>query len=259
MATFGQIASRIQSEFDELGDSVDLVISRRQIRNHAQETLRLDAIDSFSKTLVRRFVEANPASEAPIFRGLYVHVGTVFEHFVRLCVERIVEVQIAQARKFDDLPEALRNRHLHLCGRALQTVYEGVSGRRINYKEIVRRLGTCIEGNEGFEIYKECFTLFLGNCTSQRVSEMLSSAGATNNVWDGAGRHPGLRNHFGGSGVRETSKLARQKLDNYIRVRNGIVHRGELYRSVVDNELRETIVFFGSLCNAISVHLESLE
>lgn len=258
MATFGQIASRIQSEFDELMDSVELVISRRQIRNHAQATLRFDALDDFSKSLVRRFVGATPA-EAPIFRGLYVHIGTVFEHFVRLCVERVVERQIALAEKFDDLPEALRNRHLHLCGRVLQTVYEGVSGRQVNYKEIVRRLGTCVDGNEGFQLNKECFTLFVGNCTSQRVVEMLSSAGVSSDVWDAAGRYPDLRKHFGGAGVRETSKLAKLKLDNYIRDRNGIVHRGELYRSVVDNELQETIHFFGSLCSAISVHLESGE
>ena len=143
-----------------------------------------------------------------------------------------------------NLPKTLRDRHLHLCGRALQTVYEGISGRRVNYQEIARRLGTCVEGSDTFELNKECFTLFLGNCTSRRVADMLDSAGVAGNVWDEAGRDAELKKHFGGSGVRETSKLASRKLDEYIRVRNGIVHRGELYRSVVDSELQDTIVLF---------------
>ena len=256
MPAFDRIASIVQSEFDELGGSVELITSRRRVRSHAQATLRFDCDDGYTRELVSRFVNAKAASEAPIFRGLYVHIGTVFEHFVRLCVERVIEVHIAQATRFDDLPKTLRDRHLHLCGRALQTVYEGISGRRVNYQEIARRLGTCVEGSDTFELNKECFTLFLGNCTSRRVADMLGSAGVAGNVWDEAGRDAELKKHFGGSGVRETSKLASQKLDEYIRVRNGIVHRGELYRSVVDSELQDTIVFFRLLCRAISEHLD---
>lgn len=172
-------------------------------------------------------------------------------------MEASLQEQSKRAKTFEELPEGLRINNLVFSGRALAASGDKISGKKIDFEEISRKLGTCISSNEDFELNVDCFTLFIGNCTSYRVSELMRSVSVKGNIWDNLGRQKDLQDHLRSKATRETAKLARDKLDEYIETRNGIVHRGEYFKTITENQMIDNSDFFIALTKTLAKYLES--
>lgn len=259
MAQFSRISAEAEAAIAEIHDAVLLITTRQQILANALQLFNYENQNSYTKSVRERFFATKKISADSIYRGLFIQLGSVFEHFVRRCMEEVLDVYIKKAEKFEDLPESIISKNMFYSGIALQTIHEGISGRRLNYEEIARKLGTCFKGNEKFEINKNCFTLFIGNCTSKHVKDLFSSVNVNGHIWAEIGKQKFLQTYFGTRGAKETEKLTISALDEYIRIRNGIVHRGELYKTVTENDTIERSNFFVALCRSISGYLSSIE
>lgn len=259
MTQYSKISAEAEGAIAEIHDSVLLITTRQEILANALRLFNYENQNSYTKSVRKRFFATNVISADSIYRGLFIQLGSIFEHFVRRCMVEVLDVCIRKAKKYEDLPESIKNKNIFYSGRALQTIHGGISGRRVSYEEITRKLGTCFNGNEEFEINKSCFTLFIGNCTTKHVKDLLASVNVNANIWAEISKGKFLRTHFRGSGAKETEKLTISTLDEYIRIRNGIVHRGELYTTVTENDIKERSAFFVALCQSMSGYLGSIE
>ena len=256
MSFFSEISAEAEGAITEITDSANLVTTRQQIMAGARQVFRFEDRSAITKRIMIDFFATKTISTDTIYRGLFVQLGSVFELFVRKTVEAILEVYSQRADTYEQIPEIIRKRNFSYSGRALNTIHEGVSGRRINYDEISRKLGTCVQGNKNFELNKNCFTIFIGNCTSSQVSKLLTAVNVRGNFWTEVAKQKVLKSHFKGGAAKEIEKITKQKLDNYVNIRNGIVHRGELFKTIMENDIDEYSGFFFALTKSISDHLE---
>lgn len=256
MSIFAEISAEAEGAIAEITDSAKLVTTRQQIMAAGQQVFRFEDRSAITKRIMDDFFATKTISTDTIYRGLFVQLGSVFELFVRKTMEAIVEIYSQRAVTYEQIPEIIREWNFAYSGRALNTIHEGVSGRRINYGEIARKLGTCVQGNKNFELNKNCFTIFVGNCTSSRVSKLLKSVNVRGNFWIEVAKQEVLKSHFKGGGAKEIEKIMKQKLDDYVNDRNGIVHRGELYKTITENDIEECSGFVSALTKSMSDHLE---
>ena len=241
----------------EIKDSVSLIDARQQVLTNARLVFQFSHRTPQSKKVMDDFFATKSVATDTIFRGLFIQLGSVFELFVRRSVEMVVETHAKIAAVYDDLPEKIRSRNLMYSGKALATIHEGISGRRISYDDVSRKLGTCHKGNRHFELNTKCFTLFVGNCTSSRVSELMGSVDVRGEFWLEMGKRKELRDHLGSRETKETQKITTDKLDEYILRRNGIVRRGEYFKTITANDIISYSEFFLAVTKAISVYLKT--
>ncbi len=257
MAPFSDAFAEVEAAIGEIKDSIALISTRQQILRNAQEVFRMEGRRVEIKSIMDSFFDTRTTSTDTLFRGLYIQLGSIFELFIRRCMEASLQEQSKRAKTFEELPESLRNNNLVFSGQALAAGSDKISGKKIDFEEISRKLGTCISSNENFELNVNCFTLFIGNCTSYRVSKLMRSVSVKGDIWDNLGREKNLQNHLGSKATRETTKLAREKLDEYIETRNGIVHRGEYFKTITENQMIDNSNFFIALTKALAKYLES--
>ena len=85
----------------------------------------------------------------------------------------------------------------------------------------------------------------------------MRSVSVKGDIWDNLGRQKDLQDHLRSKATRETAKLARDKLDEYIETRNGIVHRGEYFKTITENQMIDNSDFFIALTKTLAKYLES--
>ncbi len=240
MSGFSDAAVEAKRLLDDIVANLELITTRQRLHASASEVISWEGISSEAKQVLADFFSAKTTSPDTLYRGLYVQFGSVLEAHIKKCTEEAATLAAERAETYDDLPDEIRRTNLVNSGRALQTLNRGIPGREINYDEISRKLGTCTPGNSNFELNISCFSLFIGNCTSLRVAELLEEIGVPGDVWQELAKSRVLRAHFKSTQTNETQKLAIGALDEYVRIRNGIMHTGEAAKTVTENELLDS-------------------
>ena len=151
MALFSDAFTDVEAAIGEIKDSIALITTRQQILRNAQEVFRMEGRRVDIKSIMDSFFNTKTTSTDTLFRGLYIQLGSIFELFIRRCMEASLQEQSKRAKTFEELPEGLRINNLVFSGRALAASGDKISGKKIDFEEISRKLGTCISSNEDFE------------------------------------------------------------------------------------------------------------
>lgn len=257
MVGFSKAFEELDRVIQEVRLATELVGITNDALAHADEVFCFDRYRPEITQLVQDLLSKRKSNPETLYRGVFIQLGSAFELFVRQCIEGAVERHSKNTQIFDELPKKIADSNFFYTGLALSKINEGVSGRKIDFFEIAKRVGTCYPGNKDFRLNTYAFTLFVGNCTSSNIDHLFDRVGITN-IWDKIAKDLELRRHFKSKGTRETAKLTRDKLNEYIRVRNGLVHRGEYFKTITQNEVREYTDFFLVFPKALSIELESL-
>ena len=181
-------------------------------------------------------------------RGLYLQFCLVFERFIR----DICHATLAKKTE-KPLDERLSKANIYHTGVVLTKIYDGkINGIKVDFDGHVERLHGCMASGGPYELNSEAFTFYLGNCTSERVESLFKDIGLPGPFCDALGANPELRKCLQTTKSRETLKLARDRLDQYIESRNEIIHGSGASRTIVGNDIGEATHFFTALVTAIS-------
>lgn len=257
MPRFEAAFSEAENAIAEIKESVALIDTRQNIHMNAQQVFRFEGRDAYTESIMDEFFGANAAPDA-IYRGLYIQLGSIFELFIKKCIEAVVRGHEQDAKFYEDIPEVIRNYNFLYSGHSLATIHEPVSGRNINFDEVVRKLGTCFVGNTEFALNIECFTLFIGNCKSSRVTKLMDSVNIKGKFWTDVGKQKKIQTYFDNTKAKETENDIVNYLDDYIETRNKIVHNGEGSKTITQNDVLNSSEFFLALNNSISNHMENV-
>ena len=124
-------------------------------------------------------------------------------------------------------------------------------GAEISFPAVMKNIGSCLDGSSEFLLNVDAFTLYIGNCTPDRLEKHFRDLALSEPFSDALGRQPVLKSWAQGAGGRETLNRAKEKLSGYIKDRNAIVHGNGNARAVVLADVEEVAAFFSALTSAL--------
>ena len=187
-----------------------------------------------------------------LFRGLLVQVNGVFENFVRSLCVAIVEKKCADAGTYNGLDERIRTEHIVHSARILTHLKAGnVHGNRYDFGTLQTNLAKCMLDINDYRVQPDVFTLFMGNCTSSRLTELFKSLSLSDPFDDELGKHTTLRKWAKDQSSRRVAKVAKSTLDEQIAIRNDIAH-GNLTKAVSQTEFEFSVNFFLAFIEALA-------
>ena len=236
-------------EFEEIMNCFEAIESSRSLHMQSKHIFS-HSFYSHSKHLkeiVEKFREkVKMIDNAPIFNGIYVQIGASFEKFIRTSTSSYLEEISKNFSKYEDLPPKIKNGNLYFTGKLFAQVHTPPSGRSIDFSEYSKRIGTCIDGEKSFQLNHDAFSMFLGNCTSEKLEKHFDKISIVN-YWQKISKKTKIQTALNTKKFKETEKECTLKVDEYIKNRNAIAHRGENFKIINPSDIREYISFFKCL------------
>lgn len=188
---------------------------------------------------------------AALYRGLFIQVNSIFESYVRDLSSIVAEVIASKVTKYSELPDNFRLQHIHLSGQVLQHMKTGtLAGQKFDFGRLTNALGQCFSDSKEFSIMPEVFTLMMGNVTPDRLEKLFEKIGLPEPFNPGVGRSEAIKKVFGEARQASAARLAKEKLNEVVGVRNTLVH-GDLSATVEQSDLDEAINFLVAMIEAL--------
>lgn len=182
-----------------------------------------------------------------LYRGLLVQLNGAFEAYITQLSVAVVNGHKGKTTRYSELPEHLRQAYVVNSANVLAKISEGVvHGVAYDFAALQKSLGTCFSDIAPYSVDAEVFTLFMGNCTPERLEKLFKVVGISPAFDDELGKNPHVKRWAQNAGAREASKRARQKLSDEIKRRNQIAHRGADL-AILPAEIIEIADFFKAL------------
>ncbi|NTY86503.1 hypothetical protein FCH33_06925 [Serratia fonticola] len=211
---------------------------------------------SYDKHLTERYKNAlklKTVDTSALLKGLLIQAVSIYENFVRDMVSVVVYKLTSQGAKYIDLNLKLRNSFISSTGKVLTHYGSGtVNGVKYDFDNLTQSLISCLSFQDEYHIDPRVFTILLGNCTSSRITSLLSVLGVSDDIFDDIKSDSGLKKHFNESRMSQVEELTKSGLDELINLRNDIAH-GDLTRSLSIDELERAIQLLKTLIKALSI------
>ena len=174
-----------------------------------------------------------------------------FERLVSDLVEAVLVVVQSKADKYSDLNEDLRNAHTVGSARLLAKLHDRtINGVSFDFASLQANMAACFSDASEYRLTAEPFTALLGVCTAERVDSVFETLKLGKAFDDALGRDPRIKAWAGNAGTREALRLARDKLNATVRLRNQIAH-GAADPQVLDTEVKDAATFLSALGPAL--------
>ncbi|MFB0873587.1 MULTISPECIES: MAE_28990/MAE_18760 family HEPN-like nuclease [unclassified Sphingobium] len=220
------------------------------VRNHAQ-LFAYSTIPSHLKAELQATINLKGASETVVYRGLVLQLYGAFERFVADLAGAVLNVLQGKAARYSDLNESLRNAHTVGSARLLSKLQDrNINGVPFNFDNLQLNLAACFSDDPKYRLGADAFTALLGVCTSERVDSLFEALGIGKAFDDDLGRYSTIKSWAKNAGARESYKLARDGLNELVRLRNQIAH-GSGDPEVLDSQVEEAAVFLTVLSSAM--------
>jgi hypothetical protein len=121
----------------------------------------------------------------------------------------------------------------------------------IPHTSVVQELAVCFEKGRPVELFSVGFGFHDHNLKSGEVSSMFKRLGVKD-LWDKLGENASLAFLLGTTGTDLTPRQARSFLDEFVEVRNQVMHRGPNYNTVGGTVLLEYVGFFRCFVPALA-------
>ena len=186
-----------------------------------------------------------------MYKSLIVQIHGVFENYIRLVVQSIIEGRFEKVAKYSLLSKEFRNIHLDYVARILSHAKSGnIMGISYPFDELLKNFNHCLSDEKNFKLNHEIYTKLMGNCTSARLKTLFESLLLPDPFGDRLGESPDLKSNLSEKTKGRVSQRAKEELDKQIDLRNDIVH-GNLTLSIDENKLSQTLGFFKALISAL--------
>ena len=166
------------------------------------------------RTALSQALEDRNSDSSMLHRGLILQVNAVFENFIRSVCGAVLKVKTRRVQAFSQLDERIKREYIHRSAVVLTRAKEGnILGRSFDFEGLQSSLAVCILDAREFEIKAEVFTVLMGNCTSDRLSNLFEALCLTDPFDDRIGSYAGLRRCSKEKSNRKVANFAKRTLD----------------------------------------------
>ncbi|MEN5169596.1 hypothetical protein ABE444_08530 [Brevundimonas pondensis] len=177
------------------------------------------------KSQFERSMSRKSAAPDAAYRGLFVEVNSTFERGVKSIAEAVLLDRQSKVRRFSDLDTDFRNRHSVFSAKVLAKLHDNsIHGAKYDFATLQRNLGSCLTDAEPVRLNTDVFTIFIGNCTPERLESLFQNLGLPPPFDEDLGKTPALKKWSGKGGAKEAATAAQTALEEQIERRNDIVH-----------------------------------
>lgn len=157
----------------------------------------------------------------------------------------------ARTTRYSELSEALRNAHTVGSARLLAKLHDrNINGVPFDFDSLQRNMAACFADDPKYRLGAEAFTALLGVCTPDRVDSLFEALRLGKAFDDTLGRDSKIKSWAKNAGAREALKLARDSLEDLVRLRNQIAH-GSADTDILDSQVEEAAEFLSALGAAL--------
>lgn len=251
MDSFDRLGSVFEARIDEVRGNLRVRQAHSFFVRHQAELFAFEGIPGHLKTDFNSSLNIKSAPEVVAYRGLILQLYGAFERFVTEIAEASLHALQAKAKRYSELPEGLRNAHTVGSARLLSKLHDrNINGVPFDFAKLQLNLAACFSDNEKYRLGADAFTALLGVCTSERVDSVFEAMCIGKAFDDALGKDPNVKSWARGAGAREAVKLARDSLNELVRLRNQIAH-GLADPEVLDTEVDEAATLLSALSKAL--------
>lgn len=251
MDSFDRLGSVFQTRIDEVLGNLRVRQAHSFFVRHQAELFAFDGIPGYLKKDFIGALNIKGAPEAVAYRGLILQLYGAFERFVTETTEATLNAIRAKSKRYSELPEGLRNAHTVGSARLLSKLNDrNINGVPFDFANLKLNMSACFSDDEKYRLGADAFTALLGVCTSERVDSVFEAMHVGKAFDDTLGKDPNVKSWAKGAGAREAVKLARDGLNELVRLRNQIAH-GLADPEVLDTEVEEAAALLSVLGKAL--------
>lgn len=247
------VAESFLRQLDGAEHALDLLDSLRDFGG-SRATLSLGRYRSGRKAAaVQEELRAERDWEIIFLDGCVLYLAAQFEANIRDQAEALAARIAGAARRYDELPASIRTHNMELVGELL------IGRHRTNQVEppgVIQQLATCLARGRPVRLYLAGFSWHDRNLSGEQLAEIFRRLDVKD-LWRGVGSDHALASYLGASLPEAVTQLARNKLDQFVQVRNQIAHRGPNYETAGSTEVRDYVQFLRRLATALAAVLEA--
>ena len=236
---------------DSIRHHADFYALAVRLRTRSANVFAIENIGPEDRPTVDRFRAAGAADGTVTFEVLYASICFHLEEFLRELGRFALEDLNQRFPKYDQISKAVFDNHLVATGRIMSIHQQDARASKLDMNTYAKNLAGCIPGESKYKFNSDVFSFFLRSASSEDVERLFKPIGFKID-WDVFGRNLDMRKHFQGGGTREVAKHVRRFLDDFVSLRNRIVHRGGGYVAVSDAEIERTVAFFRIFSSELS-------
>lgn len=196
------------------------------------------------------------------YEGAFLTVCAEFELAIREMIEVFIDRACAAKPTFGALPSAMQKRQHAGCAKII-THIDRPNFNHLTVDQVVDCLYSCHPTSSlpRYRLLPEAFSENERNFSWSMLKEVMDRLGVANFL-DRIGIHTGMAAHFGAQVGPRTANLVVSRLDEMMRRRNNIVHRGRTTHSPSATDVKECAAFLAALVisvsDVLSAHLVAL-
>lgn len=238
---------------DELDTSVTFLRAAVRLRPRLNDWLRWETMEADAREMATGYISQKSFEPSAFYRGAIIVLSGALEQLVRRLVQEYITRLNESTKDYDSLSEVIKRQNTLRTGHALTTVIEPVDHLELDYSLLAKNIGTCIPGVTEFVLNASAFALFLPTINPRHLEEVLARIGVKFD-WDDFGNDDALRQHFGETTTRPTSKWTEDNLERFIKTRNRLAHTGSGGIVIEDADIDGYVKFFRAF-SARLVHI----
>ncbi len=185
-----------------------------------------------------------------LYQGLYVQILASYEVFVRRLIAEFVEAVGRQEKTFAALERrsGFVDRHIYHTGVALQQVFENRTNVALDFSSLAKNLASVSAASDVIVLNSVAFTLQLSSLSSEGLVKGLRRIGVDQEaIWDDLAKEKLFQDFFGSKKTRDVAKRIQTALNEMVKRRNHIVHKGDAIQAISEADIREAVSFFKAL------------
>lgn len=250
------IATRFAADMAEIDAFVDLLTATLDLAKQDPKGLRSKHAIATQALFVHGKARAL-VSRAVLFDGPYLTTCAYFELAVRELVEVFVSRLNRRSRTYSHLPKVIQEWHPLGNAEILLNLKRPQFGH-LTAEAILKNLASCVvKSGASYQLTPEAFSNNERNFAPDILSDMFKKRLGLEKLWSKLARDAQLQAFLGSTTEALVEKLAWDRLDEAMKRRNSIIHRGRTYYTTSETEVRECSRYFAVLIAALAEVLEN--
>jgi hypothetical protein len=185
-----------------------------------------------------------------LYQGLYIQVFSTYEAFVRNLIAEFVDEVARRDKTLANLAlrEGFVDRHTYQTGVALQQLVSKRANVALDYGKLAENLASVSANSALITLNAVAFTLQLNALNAEGLQRALKRIGVNEkSLWTDLAKEPKLQTHYNSQKTKEVAKRLQGDLNEIVKRRNHIAHKGDAIQAISEADVRELIRFFGAL------------
>ena len=260
-ANFDAVGAQFYGDLSDIEAITKFIHGANQISIHSGELLPFVVGSTQHRRLLEEFRRQRSVDTNLLYQGLYVQLYASFEWFIRTLIVRYIEELSRLFPSYSDLEgrsgDPLKHNYYH-TGAAMQQIFGNRTNVRIDFQMLAKNMGSALPDSAAVMLNSTAFALFLGILDLSEIEKALKRIGIENVFWDRIAREGPVQRFFGETGTRRNAHLMKEFLDQFIRRRNNICHKGDGIEPVSSDDIIRHAeflrIFGGCLIQTLGTH-----